>query len=189
MSKSRRVHQDLAASGLCGRQWRGRFPATLEREQEQVGETGRRGRQRPWRPASCPCSRPMSKGTRAPPEMAMHMRPLSSLARSGLSSTVIEKSIGQILAKPSPAATMPAKADGLRAGHEGGSAHQAEKGGQTEAVARAHDGQHGRRPEDGRWSGGGRRGSGRICWPPSHPDRRLPGWASGTAPCEDSAPT
>ena len=34
----------------------------------------------------------------------MHIRPLSSLAHSGLFSTVIEKSIGQMLAKPSPAA-------------------------------------------------------------------------------------
>ena len=56
---------------------------------------------------------PMIRGTMAPPEMAMHIRPLSSLARSGLSSTVIENSIGQMLAKPRPAATTPASASGL----------------------------------------------------------------------------
>ena len=49
----------------------------------------------------------------APPEMAMHISPLSSLARSGLSSTVMEKSIGQILAKPRPAASTPASDSGL----------------------------------------------------------------------------
>ena len=38
----------------------------------------------------------------------MHISPESSLARSGFSSTVIEKSIGQMFANPSPAATTPA---------------------------------------------------------------------------------
>ena len=52
----------------------------------------------------------MTSGTTAPPEMAMHIRPLNSLARSGFSSTVIEKSIGQMLANPRPAATTPAMA-------------------------------------------------------------------------------
>jgi hypothetical protein len=32
--------------------------------------------------------------------MAMHIKPLSSLAASGFSSTVIENRIGQMLAKP-----------------------------------------------------------------------------------------
>jgi len=38
----------------------------------------------------------------------MHIRPESSFARSGFSSTVMENNSGQILAKPSPAATTPA---------------------------------------------------------------------------------
>ena len=56
---------------------------------------------------------PMSKGTSAPPEMAMHIRPLSSLAHSGFSSTVMEKSIGQMLANPRPPQTIPANANSL----------------------------------------------------------------------------
>ena len=40
----------------------------------------------------------------------MHMSPLSSLAHSGFFSTVMEKSIGQMLANPRPAATTPATA-------------------------------------------------------------------------------
>jgi len=38
----------------------------------------------------------------------MHIKPLNSLARSGFSSTVMEKSMGQMLAKPNPAAKTPA---------------------------------------------------------------------------------
>ena len=53
-------------------------------------------------------SLPMTNGTMAPPEMAMHISPESSLAHSGFSSTVMENNNGQILAKPSPAAPTPA---------------------------------------------------------------------------------
>ena len=42
----------------------------------------------------------------------MHISPLSSLPRAGSSSTVIENSIGQMLAKPRPAASTEGTASG-----------------------------------------------------------------------------
>ena len=68
----------------------------------------------------------------------MHINPESSFARSGFSSTVIENNIGQMLAKPRPAATTPANASGLRSDHECSRAQQAKQGGKPETSSRTH---------------------------------------------------
>ena len=87
-------------------------------------------------------SQPMSKGTSAPPEMAMHIRPLSSLAHSGLFSMVMENSIGQILAKPSPAAITAGIAMPDCSRHENARAQNSQERRETKTVARTHDGKN-----------------------------------------------
>ena len=64
--------------------------------------------------------------------MAMHIRPDSSLAHSGFSSTVMENNSGQMLAKPRPAANDARERQHFDVRHQRGDAENAEQGGKAE---------------------------------------------------------
>ena len=141
-----------------------------------------------------PISSPMTNGTMAPPEMAMHIRPDSSLARSGLlfdgDGKQQRPDIGEAEARGDNAR----KRQAFDARHQGGGAQHTQQGGKTEArcadsctVSRRH------RPRSAadRQQQENNVPSGHTCWRRSflHAPKSLLSTGSRNRPMQTSAPT